>query len=607
MNKEKPKYNMWQNILFVLGLAWKYCKSGFVSAMLFVLFFSGRSMVQLLIAPTILNQVESMASIPELLLTIAVFCLLLMLVNAGIRYLEENAAFGWSEVRFGLLRMINKKAATTSYPNMLNTNFLHKLSRAQNCCGDNHSAMQEIWMLLIIFLHSSLDFIVFMLVLSKFNLPLLCVVIATTMIGYFASRQINEWDYKHRNEKEEREGRLSYLCNKIEKRTVFKDIHIFGIQDWLEDVWNSSFRMFRAYFVRREQIYIWATVIDTLLVLLRNGIAYVYLINLALKDNLTVAEFLLYFTAISAVTERITSIIGNLISLHAHSLEISIARELLEWPEVFKFEDGEPLESQKNKGYEIELENVSYRYPNGEQNTIRHINLTIHPSEKLAVVGLNGAGKTTLVKLICGFLDPTEGRVLLNGRDIREFNRRDYYRLFSVVFQEFSLLQTDIRENVAQTPGDNADEKRVWECLEMADLAEKVRSLPNGLQTHIGKSVYLDGMDFSGGQIQRLMLARALYKDAPIIALDEPTAALDPIAEHDIYMRYNDLTAGRPAIFISHRLASTRFCDRIIYLVDGAIAEEGTHDHLLKCGGGYAELFAVQSKYYQEGWCSNGE
>ena len=235
-----------------------------------------------------------------------------------------------------------------------------------------------------------------------------------------------------------------------------------------------------------------------------------------------------------------------------------------------------------------------------ESNTISHLNLTVHPGERLAIVGLNGAGKTTLVKLLCGLFDPTEGVVLLNGQDVRDFNRREYYGLFSAVFQEFSILDVTVAENIAQT-NENIDTERLWDCIEKAGLTDTVQKLPDGLQTHVGREVYLDGVLFSGGQTQRLMLARALYKDGPILMLDEPTAALDPIAENDIYMKYNEMTRGKTSLFISHRLASTRFCDRIIFVADGNIAEEGTHEDLLALGGEYAKLFEVQSRYYREG------
>jgi ATP-binding cassette subfamily B protein len=190
--------------------------------------------------------------------------------------------------------------------------------------------------------------------------------------------------------------------------------------------------------------------------------------------------------------------------------------------------------------------------------------------------------------------------VLLNGKDIREFNRRSYYDLFSAVFQEFSVLDVTVAEQIAQTT-ENIDYDRIVDCIDKAGLTDMIAKLPKGLQTHVGREVHLDGVLFSGGQMQRLMLARALYKDGPILLLDEPTAALDPIAENDIYIKYSEMTHGRTSMFISHRLASTRFCDRIIFVTDGGIKEEGTHESLLELGGEYAKLFEVQSRYYQEG------
>ncbi len=285
-------------------------------------------------------------------------------------------------------------------------------------------------------------------------------------------------------------------------------------------------------------------------------------------------------------------------TLHKESLDISRIREFLEYPESFKFEEGENVPVVD--GYELKLENVSFRYPGAERDTIHGLNLTVRPGEKLAIVGLNGAGKTTLVKLLCGLLDPTEGKVLLNGKDIRDFNRRNYYDLFSAVFQDFSILDVTIAEEIAQTTV-GIDYERVADCVEKAGLTSTIEKLPKGLQTHVGREVYLDGVLFSGGQTQRLMLARALYKNGPILLLDEPTAALDPIAENDIYMKYNEITHGKTSLFISHRLASTRFCDRIIFVAEGEIKEEGTHENLLALNGEYANLFAVQSRYYQEG------
>ena len=285
--------------------------------------------------------------------------------------------------------------------------------------------------------------------------------------------------------------------------------------------------------------------------------------------------------------------------MHIQSLDISIIREFIEYHEPFSLDDGREISPDPMGKYEIALENVSFKYPGSEKYILKNVNLTLHAGEKLAVVGLNGAGKTTIVKLLCGFYDPTEGRVTLNGTDIRELRRRDYYKMFSAVFQSFSLLASTVAANVAQSE-DDIDMQRVRDCAAMAGLTEKIESLPQGYDTLMNRDVYEDAIMLSGGETQRLMLARALYKNSPIIMLDEPTAALDPIAEAELYEKYGDMTSGKSSVYISHRLASTRFCDRILFIEDGGIAEQGTHDELLAKGGRYAELFEVQSRYYKE-------
>ena len=594
--KEKPLYNLWQNTAWMMGSAWKTRKSVLFLCVAVAAGAVALSLTELFVTPAVLQKVETAAPFPELLGAVIGFALLLMLVSALNAYLGNITSLGRIEVRIALLQQVGLKYEMTSFPNTEDPAVLKKMEKANEAMYGNTTASEAVWTTLTDLLKNIAGFVIYLALLSSLDPVLLIVVLATTVVGFFVSQRINQWGYRHREEESAYLKKLNYITYKAPQRALGKDIRIFGLRPWLQDVFDSAMRLYSDFIARREKVYLWADVVDVLLSFARNGIAYVYLITMALGQGLPASQFLLYFTAIGGFTTWITGILAGFSTLNLQSMDLSTIREFLEIPELFLFEDGKPLKAE-NIPYEIELRNVRFRYPGAEQDTLHDLNLTIHAGEKLAVVGLNGAGKTTLVKLICGFYDPTEGQVLLNGQDIRQYNRRDYYKLFTAVFQDFSILETTLADNVTQST-ENIDRDRMKDCIEKAGLTEKIDSLKAGMETHVGRSVYEDGMDLSGGETQRLMLARALYKGAPIMVLDEPTAALDPIAENDMYLKYNQMAAGCTSVYISHRLASTRFCDRIILLSDGGIAEEGTHDSLMAQGGKYTELFGIQSRYY---------
>ena len=596
--KEKPKYNIWQNVCFSVKLAWQTRKRVLVitaaAAILSVLL----NLVQLYVAPEILSKVEQQAPLGHLLLTIGGFTAALFLLIGLVDYLDTVRQPGEIDVRTAIIQLMTRKTCETSYPNIRDPKVLKLKEQAGAAVGGNSDAGEHIWKTLTQLLTNLIGFVIYLILLTNLSGFLILVVIATSMIGFFATRYINEWEYRHKEEKEVYEKELSYYKQRAFALEFAKDLRIFGLGTWLRELQNKALKTCEAFITRREKAYLWANVMDVTMALLRNGVAYAFLIWQTLEQGLPASEFLLYFTAVSGFTTWITGILSTFSQLHKESIALSHVQEYLDLPEQFKFDDG--ISPPKAEGYMLTLENVTFRYPGTETNILENVNLTIHPGEKLAIVGLNGAGKTTLVKLLCGFYDPTEGRVLLNGQDIREFNRRQYYELFSAVFQNFSIMDTTVAEAVSQTAV-GTDMGKVDLCLAKAGLKGAISKFPEGINTHIGRQVYLDGVMLSGGQTQRLMLARALYKDGPILVLDEPTAALDPIAENDIYMKYNEMTAGKTSVFISHRLASTRFCDRILFIADGGIAEEGTHEELIAMNRAYAALFEVQSRYYREG------
>lgn len=602
-SKEKPKYSTWKNVCYMIQLSRKTEKKLLlivISTVLVRLLLTG---IDLFLAPTVLSKIEGSASLGELLLTLGGFLLAMLVLWSAKQFLSECEDFYQCIPRMHLFKKCVEKAATTSYPNLLDERCNKWRWEALDTYWEPH-AVQQIWKSITELSISVLAFFLYLILLSNLNPFLLLTVVVTSVISYLVNRKTSEWRFTHREEAMHYHSYLNYISDMAQDTHAAKDIRIFSMRSWLEEVYEKNLNLMKGFYARQEKKIFLANLADALLTFLRNGIAYLYLIALAVRGEISAAEFLLFFSAVTGFTEFLTSILDGFVKLHKESLDICKVREYLEWPEPFCYEEGESLKHES--AYTIELKNVSYRYPESEKDTISNMNLVIHPGEKLAIVGFNGAGKTTLVKLICGFLNPTEGQVLLNGKDIRKYNRKEYYKLFAAVFQEFSILATTIEANVAQSE-ETANSDKVNRCLEDAGLSDMIEKLPAGLQTHLGRTIYDDGVELSGGQTQRLMLARALYKDAPILVLDEPTAALDPIAEDDIYRKYDAMTEGKVAIYISHRLASTRFCTRILYMEAGRIIEEGTHEQLMALNGGYANLFETQSQYYREEGADHGQ
>lgn len=596
--KERPKYTMRQSISFMIKNAWNFKKSVIFICLLLSVLQILLNLIELFISPMILQKIETSAPISEFLFTIIFFSGSNFLLSALYSYVWENRSLGEMDLRQYILNQFHFKSFTTSFPNIHNPAVIKLREHAMTCCcNGNSSSTEHIWLTLSTLIKNIVGFCIYLSLLSHTNPFLLGIVIITSILQFFATKYINEWEQRHDEEQKQYLTELNYISVKARSNELAKDIRIFHLSDWLMELYYKSLHLYETFITKREKTYLVASVLDVVIAFFRNTLFYFYLLQQVFTQQMTASEFLLYLGAINGFTTWINGILTEFFVLHKECIDIAYLLEYLNFSEPFQFETGEEIPPADT--FELKLEDVTFRYPQTEEAIFEHLTLTIHAGEKLAIVGLNGAGKTTLIKLLCGFYDPTKGRVLLNGQDIRTFNRKKYYELFSAVFQEFSMPDVTIAEAVAQTATD-IDYTRVKDCLEKAGLTKQIEQFPNGLETHFGREVYLDGILLSGGQTQRLMLARALYKDGPILVLDEPTAALDPIAENDIYLKYNEMTKEKTSIFISHRLASTRFCDRIIFLADGKIAEEGTHETLLAKNGAYANLFEIQSRYYQE-------
>lgn len=373
------------------------------------------------------------------------------------------------------------------------------------------------------------------------------------------------------------------------------DMHIFGLNgiilsDYVKNIlrpqWVARFEKLRAK----------KTLGDKLLNLPVKIIVFLFTAAKAWIGVIGVGNFILYQGTVQKFVESISEIAVNLGELRGNNQYLEETFAYLEMPNNM-YKGTLAVEKRDDIDYEIEFRDVSFRYPRSGEWALRHVNMKFQIGDKLAIVGENGSGKTTFIKLLCRLYDPTEGKILLNGIDITRYRYDEYMSLFSVAFQDYTLFAFDLGKNVAAS--DKIDEGRVLDCLNRVGLGEKISSLPKGVHTNIGREYENDGVDFSGGEKQKIALARALYKDAPFMILDEPTAALDPLAEAEIYARFNDIASDKTSVFISHRLSSCKFCDEIAVFHHGTIVQKGSHDDLVADESGkYYELWHAQAQYY---------
>ncbi len=514
--KEKPKYGMWRCVGFQFSRAFRYRIEVPFILLLQIIFNISIAVFGFYMSPMILAKLEAGSPVNELLLT-AAFLIGGCLVSDAMIGFIGNGVGNWGlkapyqvELRSHILRELMDKMADTSYVNCLDTKWQRLMERARQCCNNNVAACEKIWYVLQELVVQLAMFGFFAVVLTHVHPLVFVIAMALSLLDFSVSSYVYKYNFRHREELSHLDKQMWYLNGRHRYLPVAKDIRLFGLQSWIRRLTDKAFLARQAYSKREHVFYLIGTFSSTILEFLRSGATCYILLKMCVEGGMSAAEFMLYFSAVNSFNGQFSGVLNSLRELRNMCLDLSSLMECLYYQEPFRFEGGKCI--PQDETHELRLENVSYTYPQSDKKIIDGMNLTVKKGEKVAVVGLNGAGKTTLVKLMTGLLDPDEGRILLDGTDIREFNRREYYGLFSAVFQYFNIMDITVAETVAQSATD-IDLERVKDCIEKAGLTKMISELPAGLDTHLGRSVYLDGVMLSGGQCQRLMLARALYKN----------------------------------------------------------------------------------------------
>ncbi|QVK20989.1 ABC transporter ATP-binding protein [Mycoplasmatota bacterium] len=425
-------------------------------------------------------------------------------------------------------------------------------------------------------------------------LILLALFIPAITSGYVLKKE-NEKSYDIMMYNIDANRKFSYFYQICSNYKYGKDLRLYQMQDLIIDIMKTERKkadiLWRNFSIFKTKMMAISIFGNKLLILT----AYLFVGLKAMYGLITIGNVVSYVGSITLVSISITSIIERYSKLHLFNNYLNNYFTFLNLQSTKEYGEVDYLDLNN---LEVEFKNVSFKYPNQEEYTLKNINLKLEKGSKLAIVGSNGAGKTTLIKLLCRLYEPIEGEIFINNIPLKSYNKETMDKLFSVVFQDFKLFSYSIKDNVSS--GLNGDLKKVEETLEKTGMLDRVNNMPKSIDTVIYQRSKEDGIEISGGEAQKLAIARALYKDSPIVILDEPTAALDPKSEAEIYENFNDLVKDRTSIFISHRMSSCKFCDEIIVIDEGEIVEKGEHKHLLMNEGMYHRMWNAQSKYYLE-------
>lgn len=602
------KYSLSNNVFFLLRMIRKYLPMSFVFVIIDIPLAVFLDYVGVRIPNLIVGMIQGYSVSVGIIVAFGIASVVAaVILQYGNRMVSAQAPQLCAKLDLKLF----EKYMTCSYEKLEDADFTAHYKEADGYLADDNHFLSEAAMHIIEIGSGALGIILYFSILIRLPKWVLAVLITGTIVELLISRNAEN----ERKKRQETIGRLTRKADYMNKTAAdvrsAKDIRIFGMIPWLEEKFTAVLDRFHIENTQVEKQRIRIAGIRAGISGVLEILTGILLAVFVLQEKLSLAEYILYVGAIRSFSMwsfQFGTLMQNFYRMNG---DLSRIRSFIDGEETIQLNTQTQVNKQSNRSIvnttgmkfdhvsKIEFLHVFYRYPKSDRWIVKDLSFVIEDGEKIALVGMNGAGKTTMIKLLCGLLIPTKGTIRINGVSSTDISREDYYRLFSTVFQDIHLFPASIQRNIVCSD-EQIDPIRFDDAVKKSGMDQVAQKFRDGLNTLLVAEVDADAVNLSGGQVQKLMLARAIYKNAPILLLDEPTAALDPIAEKNIYLQYNEMAEGKVSVFISHRLASTVFCDRIFFMKNEIIAEEGTHEELIQKKGDYYEAFSVQSKYYQE-------
>ncbi|MFC3745653.1 ABC transporter ATP-binding protein [Paenibacillus sp. GCM10012306] len=524
--------------------------------------------------------------------------LIISLVNSNLRIVADNFTKLYAKNQMiPMSMMFCKKAVEMDYQNIENPEIANEINRAVNVLLNKDHLEHYLGSINSICISFG-QLLITMVIMSKMNVLVLMTIGAVTLLNYLIHLKAQQRNHETRKEIAPVDREWRYLTSLTHDSSFGKAVRVFGLDQFLMHKIEGNRKRFIA--IRRRMANrdfsssFWVDILNVV----QEAIIFLWLVFSVIYNGLSLGNFSLIFNSSQQLTESFSTLSNGFVKLYQNNNYINDFFSFLCREERLRKGGSKFVDWEGGTGI-LELDHVSFRYPGSDRYAIKDLNLIIAPGERITIVGDNGAGKTTLVKLIMRLYDVTEGEIRYNGMNIKQYDYDEYLSVISTVFQDYKILAASIYENIALNDVNEADKAKLDEILINCGLMDKVKSLPAGGETLLSRVYDQEGVELSEGQKQSIALGRALYKEAPVVILDEPTASLSPMAERDLYARFDELTQGKTVIYISHRLSSAQISDKICVIHDGMLAEYGSHEELIGLNGIYAKMFTLQSKYYE--------